>query len=188
MKVRCFVAIDLCQDVKNALTSLEENVKRCEADVKLVSPEILHFTVKFLGDVEETRLGEIKSALESVLGGRKAFKIGIVGLGFHGSERFVRNVWVGVGEGREELTGLFEEINEVLEGKIFRSEGYPINPHITICRIRSQRNAEALLRLVKEKETERFGEMVIDEVKLKRSELSPEGPKYSDLFVCRLSD
>ncbi len=188
MKIRCFLAIDLCEDVKFALRLLEEDVKKCEADVKLVEPENVHFTVKFLGEVEETRIGEIKTAVEGILKGWKAFKVGLVGLGFHGSGRFVRNVWVGVnkGESREGLLRLFEEINEALEGKNFRSESYPINPHITICRTRSQKNAEALLRLVKEKETERFGEILVDAVKLKRSELSPKGPEYSDIFTCSL--
>lgn len=184
MKMRCFLAIDLCEDVKFALKRLEEDVKKCEADVKLVGPENVHFTIKFLGEVEENRLDEIKSAVEDVLKHWSAFKITVAGMGFHGSERFVRNVWIGVGEGREGLVRLFEEINDSLEAKNFRSETYPANPHITVCRIRAQKNIKTLLRLVKDRGNERFGEFLVNEVKLKRSELSPKGPKYSDIFTC----
>lgn len=184
MKVRCFLAIDLHEDVKSALKLLEEDVKKCEADVKLVEPENAHFTVKFLGEIEENRLDSIKLVVEDVLKHWETFKITVAGMGFHGSEQFVRNVWVGVGEGREGLVRLFEEINEALEGKNFRSESYPINPHITICRTKSQNNIKALLRLVKYKGNERFGEILVNEVKLKRSELSPKGPKYTDIFAC----
>ena len=59
-------------------------------------------------------------------------------------------------------------------------------PHLTIARVRSPRDKETIAKIVKRYEKESFGTMQVDKIKLKKSTLTPKGPKYEDLRVFEL--
>ena len=58
-------------------------------------------------------------------------------------------------------------------------------PHLTIGRLRKERinykTIDTFKRLINDNRSFEFGEFNINQVKLKKSELTPRGPLYSDL-------
>ena len=80
-----------------------------------------------------------------------------------------------------------EFVNKVLERlKGIKGDEKPFSPHLTVARVKSGRRREALLDLIQEFRDFEFGWDSIDELKLKKSELTPKGPIYTDLYVYKL--
>ena len=53
--MRTFIAIELPQETKNFLNNTQEQLKQARADVKWVSPGNIHLTLKFLGEIKESK-------------------------------------------------------------------------------------------------------------------------------------
>ena len=58
--MRLFIAVDSSEEVKDYLSSLQSKLNNELARIKLVGKDQMHLTLKFLGDVEESKLKEIK--------------------------------------------------------------------------------------------------------------------------------
>ena len=61
-KIRTFIAIRLDSEIKSELASIQNELKKCEADVKWVKSENIHITLKFLGYVLESQLKDVFKA------------------------------------------------------------------------------------------------------------------------------
>ena len=59
-------------------------------------------------------------------------------------------------------------------------------PHLTIARVKGAKNKEALINLIKEMENVYIGDMLVDKLVLKKSELTPVGPIYTNLKEFKL--
>ena len=60
---RGFIAIDIGTFPK--LVELESAIKKTGANVKLVEPENVHVTLKFLGDIDEEKIDEIEKIIKN---------------------------------------------------------------------------------------------------------------------------
>ncbi len=168
--MRTFVAIDV-----PAMESVLELQRAIVGRVKLVEPENLHITLKFLGEVSETRIPEIKAAVGKCITGH--YSISLRGVGFFPSERYVKVVWVGVMDGGE--TGkMMRCIDDALAGMGFKRERSYV-PHLTVARAKGPVDVHSLAKF---KGTE-FGNVDVREIKIKKSTLTPSGPVYEDVAV-----
>ena len=57
--MRCFIAVELPDALKQEVAQLQAEFKRTGADVKWVEPASLHLTIKFLGDVPEEKVAAL---------------------------------------------------------------------------------------------------------------------------------
>ncbi len=179
--MRCFIAVDLDKSLVNKVKEIQERLERLDVDVKFVEPQNLHFTLKFLGEVSDEEIETVKENLGKALKGIRAFRVKIGGLGFFGSPRYVRVIWLGVSEGMNDFVKLMKNVNEhVKVGK--KSDSV----HLTIGRVRTGRNRELLLNFINTFRNVNIGEMYVKSVKLKKSTLTSKGPIYSDLAEFRL--
>ena len=184
--MRVFAAIDLEKKLLDNVKGIQEPLRQTGADVKFVEPENLHFTVKFLGEVQENALEGIVKALENSVSGVKAFRISIEGLRYFGSESHIRTLFLDVKENRERFQGLLNSVDKALD--YVRHERHGARPHLTIGRVKSGRNREALMEKIRELSPVKFGEMDVKFMKLKQSLLTKKGPIYSDVKVFELQD
>ena len=184
--MRAFVAIDLDEVLRERVKEVQESLKGTGAGVKFVEPENLHFTVKFLGEVPEQALEEIRKAVERSISGMKAFRISIEGLRYFGSESYIRTLFLDVKENREKLQELLNSVNRALDS--FRHESHGPKSHLTIGRVRSGENREALLEKLRELSHVKVGGMDVKFLKLKQSMLTERGPVYSDVKVFELQE
>ncbi len=155
MQNRCFLAIDVNDHVKVNVKVTQRHVKEREADVKIVEPENLHFTVRFLGNMTEDQVKRVIDALKPLLEGELSSNVSVQGTGFFGPLHAPRIIWVGVGDGKLYIKGLFARISMKLDEIGFKTEEKEAVPHITIARVRSERNIN-MLREIISKERESF--------------------------------
>jgi 2'-5' RNA ligase len=184
--MRAFIAIDLDKGLLDNVKEIQKSLRQAGADVKFVEPENLHFTVKFLGKVQENALKSIVKALENSVSGMKAFRISIEGLRYFGPESHIRTLFLDVKENREKFQELLNSVNNGLN--YVRHESHEPRPHLTILRVKSRNNREALMEKIRELSHVKLGEMNVKSVKLKQSVLTRSGPVYSDVKVIELQD
>lgn len=183
MQNRYFLAIDVNDHVKMNVKVTQDHVKDCEGDVTLVEPKNLHFTVRFLGDMTKDHVRLVIGILEPLLEGETSSNVSVQGLDFFGSPNAPRIIWAGVGAGKLYIKGLFVRISKKLDEIGLKTEEKEIIPHITIARVRSEKNINILRETISKERESFYGETLIDAVKLKSSTLTPEGPVYSDVAV-----
>ena len=106
------------------------------------------------------------------------FTLGIGEIGYFGKPGFVKVIWINVNEGRNELINLSKTINEQLGHT--RHEDHEASPHITIGRVRSNRNMDELVKSINEMKDVKLCEVDVNNIKLKSSVLQKDGPVYSD--------
>jgi 2'-5' RNA ligase len=179
--MRLFVAIDLGENVMGNIISAEERLGSGDFDLKLVEPENLHLTLKFLGDVQESQKEQIERLISEAVKGVHAFMLSFEGVGYFGSARQMKVIWAGVKEGSRDFVNLAKALDSRLS--FIRREDHEPSPHLTIARVRSGRNGDMLLREVNSLRDVNMGEVPVKEIRLKQSVLTPQGPIYSDVKV-----
>lgn len=177
---RSFIAIESNEKVRDSLKMIQGQLEKTGADLKTVKPENIHLTLKFLGDVSESKLDEVKKLLEDI-SKPDPFEMEINGLGIFPRPSFIRVIWAGVSNGSEEAKLLRRELDKRLRSLGFSEEDKDFTPHLTIARVKSGKAKEKLASIVKQESDTSFGKINVDKIKLKKSELTPEGPIYTDL-------
>ena len=178
--IRSFVAFDLDNaDVLKKLTDVQSFVMKTGADVKVVEPENIHMTLRFLGSITPSMAEKIFEEMKKVQ--FTPFDTKIRGVGAFPDIRYPRVLWAGIAEGGDQLRGIFKQLEPRLIGLGFAPDPKGFNPHLTIARVRSGRNRDVLARFLEENEGYDFGVVRAECLRLKKSELTPRGPIYSTL-------
>ena len=112
--MRTFIAIELSGEIKNSLAQIESHLKYSGADVKWVSPDNIHLTLKFLGEISEEKCEKVKAALDEVAKTSAPFEISIKDIGAFPKLEFPRVIWVGLEKGAKESAELSAKIDESL--------------------------------------------------------------------------
>ena len=183
--MRAFVALDVPQEnVLKQLISVQGELSETRADLKIVARENLHFTVKFLGEMSEAQVKEAESRMAAL--DVKGAEVNLRGVGAFPHPRRPRVIWVGVAsEDTPKIFQLADTVIAALEG-IGETEERGFQAHITLARVRSGRNKEALFTFLEKHANHEFGVMRFETLKFKSSELTPRGPIYTDIGVYKL--
>ncbi len=180
--MRCFIAVAVPEKLKDKILEIQSKLKQIGANLKLVEKENLHFTIKFLGETEDNQIKEVKEFLDSL--DENSFEISIKGLDVFPSEDYIKVVWLGVDKNQDLFLNLIKKINKNLDH--IKKEKKELNTHLTIARVRSAKNKNELKAVIQDlKETE-IGKMQVNTLKLISSELTPEGPEYTELAEFKL--
>ena len=178
-KVRSFIAVNLNSDIKEHLTSLQENLNVPEAKIKWVEKDNLHLTMKFLGyiSLEQTEL--IKSELKEIASRYSPFIIRLSSnIGVFPTYKMPRIIWVGIKEGISELKELYNSIENKLSNKGFPREDKDFSGHITIGRVKFIKDKANFIQILKRIEVNNFTQEV-GSIDLMESKLTPSGPIYN---------
>ena len=182
-EIRTFIAIELPREVKLALARLQNRLKSgSRAPVKWVDPDIIHLTLKFLGNIDAGITGRITAALEEASRGVHPFPLELSGLGVFPNPRRVQVVWIGLTGEVERLGELQKRIDAGLAPLGFKAESRSFAPHLTLARVRDQATPDErqnLGQLVTSTPLEGGGSLNVDAVHLMRSQLTSEGPVYT---------
>ncbi len=183
--MRAFVAIEVPAQVLDALGEFQGELSTAGADLKLVERENLHFTLKFLGEISESQVGEVKARLGKLSLGR--VQVDVRGAGAFPAPNRARVIWAGVAREHEALVApIASAVIQSLE-RIGERDDRPFRAHITVARVRSGRNLRQLGDIVARNSDRSFGQAALNELKLKSSVLTSKGPIYSDVGVYPLT-
>ncbi|MEM2875675.1 MAG: RNA 2',3'-cyclic phosphodiesterase [Candidatus Bathyarchaeia archaeon] len=178
-KIRCFIAFDL-EDalILNKISEIQR-ILVSSGRLKIVEPENIHITIRFLGEINSVMMDAVINAMEDVT--FKPFDVKISGLGAFPNLRKPLVIWAGIGKGAQELKQIFKQVESRLVGLGFKPEPKGFSPHLTIARVRQGFNAPILSSKILELSDVEIGEFRAESLRLKRSVLTPKGPVYSTL-------
>lgn len=153
--------------------------------MKWAEPENIHLTVKFLGEITPEQLSEVTGILTECCKGVKPFAITLKGVGAFPSASRPQVVWVGAeptdAESADALKRLADGLEEWLETIGIPREARAFKPHLTLGRIKGPKGSDRLATAIGEMAGRLFGEMLVEDVVLIQSRLSPGGPTYTPL-------
>lgn len=185
--IRSFIAFDIEEEpVLRNLSNAQGMLVETGASLRLVKPENIHVTVRFLGNISPRLVDKIHEEMKKIE--FTPFNVEIKGLGAFPNLRRIRVVWAGIRRGANELRDVFNQLEPSLRRLGFKPDVKGFSPHLTIARVKSGRNKAELARRIRELEDYEFGLVRAECLRLKRSTLTPQGPIYSVLReTCRKS-
>ncbi|MFQ5838038.1 MAG: RNA 2',3'-cyclic phosphodiesterase [Thermoplasmata archaeon] len=176
--MRAFIAVDF--EASDRLLGLLKALSSSEARLRVVRPENLHITLKFLGNVDEGMVPSIVDIMKRSAEGVPPFTVILRGSGAFPSLKSPRVLWIGVEDG-DPLVTLAHRLAARLEDLGFPGEKRRFSLHLTVARVKASRGKGELAQLMGDYADETFGEQRVEDMRLKRSELRPSGPLYSDV-------
>ena len=174
--MRVFVAVEISKgEILKKIQTFQKNVG---IDAKPTKIDQIHFTLEFLGEIDQVKYDQVKDVMEKI--SFSSFDISLKGVGVFPNLKNPRVIWIGIDEnGAEKLVSIANEVGIKLKALGFEKEK-KFKPHLTVFRVKKKIND--ISSIMKEYETVEFGVQTISKIKVKRSVLSPKGPEYSDLL------
>lgn len=175
--MRLFVAVDVPDAIKDAVErDVVDPLRDVVGGARWSRPEGRHLTLTFLGEVADERIPWISEALADVASRRIGFDAAFDALGGFPTVRRPRVLWLGIGEGADELSTLATDVERALEPLGFAGEDRPFRAHYTLARFPKPQVIERLPEVDVPRAPFRIGEVV-----LFRSQLHPKGARYTAL-------
>jgi 2'-5' RNA ligase len=139
-----------------------------------------HLTLKFFGNIPAERVTAVSRAASLAVEGQSEFKINVAGAGVFPKHGPPHVLWLGVEDLAGNLLQLQKRLEEECANLGFERETRPFHPHLTLARLRKRESAKELGLAHKRLRFEQV-QMTISELLVIRSELDPEGSKYSEI-------
>ena len=184
---RVFCAFELPQVLRSRIEKHSQQVREAvpEAAASWSRPDNIHLTMKFFGNVDEARVPSISDALVRVVEELSTIKISVGGTGVFPRPSRPQVLWIGI----DDISGALAEVQKRLEDECaregFLKEDRAFRPHLTIARLRKPNNANRLAEAHLQAEFPPT-DLILNELVLFRSELSPKGSRYTSLSRHRL--
>jgi len=187
--IRAFIAIELNNRITiEKIKSFSARLQQNQPKIKLVKPENLHLTIKFLGNVTEELASQIYTFLNDEINLRmfKDYKLDYSLKGVGQFNKFTV-LWIKMEGNIQFIQDIKEKIEEGLytHFQVPKDKKTQFKPHLTIGRLRKEKieykNITSLKNIINENKTSNFGTFTVDRVVLKKSVLTPQGPIHSDL-------
>ncbi len=177
--MRLFVALEIPAAVRENLAALLKSFRAISPQPRWVRAESLHVTLKFIGEMPETKLQAIRNVLAGVRSDQ-AVTLNFRELGFFPNEKHPRVFWAGI-EASPNLKGLAGDIEGALEKLGVAREKRPFSPHLTLARFPPPGLPEKLRAAIQENAARDFGSLRTHEFHLIESKLKPTGAEYTTL-------
>jgi 2'-5' RNA ligase len=174
--VRAFIALELPGEIRDRLKEAQDLLRGCPARLTFVEPDLIHITLKFLGEVEEKDLQRLTDTLKGV--SFRPFPVTVGTVTVNNVKR-PHTVWCTVSDGGEGKK-LFRRVEEVLAPLGFERETREFTPHATLARVKVP--DPSLFKALRALDKTSYGDCMITGMKLKKSTLTPRGPLYEDLL------
>jgi RNA 2',3'-cyclic 3'-phosphodiesterase len=177
--IRCFLALKI--RAEPALRRVLKELAEMGRALKAIEPENLHVTLKFFAAAEPALIPEIHAVATLAAARQTRDQLTLAGLGVFPHAQRPNVVWAGLaGPGAQTLGALARDLETSLEPLGFPREDRPFTPHLTLARVKAK-PPETLRELLACHTKTVFGTAAVDEIELIRSELGPDGPRYTVL-------
>src|SRR5574337_553407 len=144
--MRIFVSIEIPEDVKQRMAGVQAGLRKADVEASWPRPEGIHLTLKFLGEVPESRINEIRNAVAAAAAGMSRFRVEVQGTGAFPNAGKARVVWAGLSGDLEKMNRLQAAVEDALVRIGMEREDRPFKPHLTLARIKYIRSRESLLK------------------------------------------
>jgi RNA 2',3'-cyclic 3'-phosphodiesterase len=176
--MRQFLAIPLPESLRRAACASRDVLAPRGDGWRFVREDGLHLTLRFLGEVDPSRLGGLDAAWRHAVGGTGPLALRLRGAGVFPETGRPRILWLGIDDetGEGSLARLADRLEGAARAQGFPPEGRPFAAHVTLARARPGPSVvrPSLARVGD------FGAFVAERVVLYRSELGPGGSTYHE--------
>jgi 2'-5' RNA ligase len=177
--VRLFVALDLPEPVRHAITELIAKLQPKSRTARWIRPENLHITLKFIGHVGNEKLSPIQTALSSIRAAQP-IELHFRGMGFFPNEHRPRAFWCGIAASPI-LAELAANIDRALVPLGVEAETRPFAPHLTVARFKSDEGIREVVHAANDMKSTDFGAAFETNFHLYESLLKSTGAQYNRL-------
>lgn len=185
--IRAFIGVQIAPEVRARIAEATAQLARQIPGIRWVPEENFHFTLKFLGDIEQSQIEPICEALAEAFRPFRRFTINAKCLGVFPDLKRARVLWVGL-EGNN-LLALAKRVEIVLEPFGYPRDNRIFRPHLTVGRWRALSGSHKGLEDKLDRWSSfEFGQSVVDEIGLIESVLKSTGAVYRRLRALRLDD
>ncbi|HEY2910632.1 MAG TPA: RNA 2',3'-cyclic phosphodiesterase [Gemmataceae bacterium] len=140
-RIRAFIGVDIGDTIRDNAIALQERLARTGAGVKWVEAENLHITLLFLGEVDDRDIVPISRSIEAAARREAAFPLRVSGIGAFPTLRRPKVLWGGVSDGADPLRRLYADLEaKLLDLGLYRKEERGYTPHLTLGRLKSERD------------------------------------------------
>jgi RNA 2',3'-cyclic 3'-phosphodiesterase len=177
---RVFCATELPLDVRKQITLHAARLREQVPDVHASwnREENTHLTLKFLGDLPISKVEALSRAAERAAGLVQPFELRVEGCGSFPPHGAPRVLWIGIDDPTGNLAQLFRALEDECAREGLPREERSLHPHLTVARLRKPQGARRLSELHKQIGFERMA-FVAEDLRVIRSELSPQGSRYT---------
>jgi 2'-5' RNA ligase len=184
MAFRAFVSLDIGDRID--WHALRTELRQVDKGIRTVKPELLHLTLRFLGDTDEGLVEAIGGVMQDAVAGVAPFRMAFSGVGVFPNAKRPRVVWIGL-MGAEPLVEISRRVERGIVDLGFPREKRSFKPHATVARVKRLSHHERLRSLLDRWSDREFGAMEVRGITLKRSVLTPQGPIYTTMLETPLS-
>jgi 2'-5' RNA ligase len=188
MRIRTFIAVTASPAIRQAALKLTATLGPLAGDVKWVAPENLHWTLQFLGEVEQLEIHSVCTAVSTAALEVDSFDVEARGAGAFPAPDRPRTLWIGAGAGAQAMVALHDAIQRKLTRLGYRSEHRRFVPHITLGRVGRDSPPRPLVRELAGLAEYKAGSMLVDEVTVFASKITSDGPVYEVLARAPLAE
>lgn len=165
--MRLFIAIEIPDDLKMALGRLRVDIPGAH----WVSPEQIHLTLAFLGEVEETTVAPLTGKLASIRA--PGFKLSFSGTGCFPNRHRPRVLWIGL-EQEPLLQLLASKVCSAVLACGIPQEERPFSPHFTLARLKLPPSGD-FDAFLDQQQKQKLPPFTVREFTLFHSRLTPQG-------------
>lgn len=182
--VRSFLAIELAEDLIPKILDVQKEFKKTNTNIKYVSSQNMHFTLKFFGNIDLDMIEDIGHAVERTIKNYSSFDLIIKNCGCFPNKNVIKVLWLGLEDGSP-IKDLQKDLDNEFKKLGFKKERNFIS-HLTIGRVKSPKNKKEIRETIEKLENIEIGQMKVSRISLKKSTLTPQGPIYEDIKVFEL--
>jgi 2'-5' RNA ligase len=179
--MRCFIAIEVPDAWRRALSSIRDSTERAPREIRWVSPQQYHFTLRFLGTTADQLVPEIGDAIAQSARGITPFALRLAGVGTFPPSGAARVLWAGIDDASGACRRWVEIAAPGLNALGFAPEARECQPHITLARAKSPGGAHRLRRIAETATDPPQLAFDVSALTLFESRLSPHGARYHRL-------
>lgn len=187
-RLRTFIAVVASPEIGRGARKAAEILRPTAGELKWVGAENLHWTLQFLGEVEQLEIPALCAAVSAATQEFERFELSARGVGAFPAAGRPRTLWIGAGAGAQAMVALQAAIQQRLDRLGYRGEARRYVPHLTLGRAGRDSPPRTLVRELASLADFDAGTMLVDEVTVFSSQLRAEGPVYEVLAHAGLAD
>lgn len=177
--MRLFFAVDLPDTLRHQIASATAHAREVAPRVAWVAPALLHITVKFLGECDESMERDVRARAREVVRGVAPIAVSLEGGGAFPNFWAPRVVWIGMRHAQP-LVQLAQRLDDALATLGLERDRRPFRPHLTLGRVKTPLARDVAAQLELALRTLRSSwPLQLTNLSLMQSQLSAAGPRYS---------
>lgn len=167
--MRTFIAVPLSKSVKDELQQLQVRTD----SVRWQSPEQMHITLKFLGEITAEEVTGLKQGLAGI--SVASFELKLQELGMFPQKGNPKVIWIGVAPDHK-ITQLHQAVEARCSALGFETDKRPFLPHITLGRVQKEWPRNRIKNLLEEPKPVSFS---VTSFGIYKSELNADGAVHT---------